>query len=476
MFDVLTYQKGASVLRMLEQYLGTEGFRAGIRGYLAAHAYANAETTDLWDAIEEATGEPVRRIMDAWIFQGGYPLVGVEQGDDGCLRLDQRRFVFAGGGTTDAAAWPVPALVAVGGGPAQRVLLEGDSTGVDLHGGRGDASPVVVNAGGHGFYRVRYAASLGAALVGHGIGHLDPLERYGLIDDAFASVLSGAVSAAEFLDLARAYADEADVSVWDRLGGALDELARVLDDPAVDDDARDAYRVTVRALIGPALRRLGLEPADAEDDRTRELRGTLLRLAALVGGDDAAVAHARAVHTAALAAGDGEEAGDPALVAAAAVVVAVTGDEADYEAFLARSKAAPTPQDERRALFALARFRDEALLDRTLASVLTDIRTQDGPYVVRVALTNREHGPRAWAFVARHWDVLVERFPSNSVVRMLEGITALTGEAVAADVRAFLAEHPVPQGAKQVAQHLERQQAGVALRRREATPLAASLT
>ena len=73
MFDVLTYEKGAAVVRMLEQYLGAEAFRDGIRQYLGHTQYGNTETTDLWDAIEAATGEPVRRIMDTWIFQGGYP-------------------------------------------------------------------------------------------------------------------------------------------------------------------------------------------------------------------------------------------------------------------------------------------------------------------------------------------------------------------------------------------------------------------
>ena len=78
MFDVLTYEKGAAVVRMLEQYLGEDEFRAGIRNYMANHQYGNTETTDLWDAIEEATGEPVRRIMDSWIFQGGHPIVSVD--------------------------------------------------------------------------------------------------------------------------------------------------------------------------------------------------------------------------------------------------------------------------------------------------------------------------------------------------------------------------------------------------------------
>ncbi|MGH9302242.1 MAG: M1 family metallopeptidase, partial [Acidimicrobiales bacterium] len=80
MFDLLTYEKGASVLRMLERYLGEDRFREGIRTYISAHAYANAETTDLWDAIESASGEPARQTMDTWIFQGGYPLIEVSAG------------------------------------------------------------------------------------------------------------------------------------------------------------------------------------------------------------------------------------------------------------------------------------------------------------------------------------------------------------------------------------------------------------
>ena len=76
MFDALTYEKGGSLLRMLEQYLGMERFREGVRRYLAAHRYGNTETTDLWDAIEEAAdGLPIRALMDSWIFQGGHPLV-----------------------------------------------------------------------------------------------------------------------------------------------------------------------------------------------------------------------------------------------------------------------------------------------------------------------------------------------------------------------------------------------------------------
>ena len=97
MFDVLTYQKGGALLRMLEQYLGVERFRTGVSHYLRTHSYANTETNDLWDAIEATSGEPVRRIMDSWIWQPGYPIVtaSLEPTDDGpALMLSQQRFRF----------------------------------------------------------------------------------------------------------------------------------------------------------------------------------------------------------------------------------------------------------------------------------------------------------------------------------------------------------------------------------------------
>ena len=111
MFDTLTYTKGGAVLRMIEQWLGPERFRDGIRRYLAAHAYGNTETHHLWDALEAESGQPVRRIMDAWIFQPGYPAIEVRRDGD-VVRLTQRR--FAPSLPDDATTWPVPVDRAAG--------------------------------------------------------------------------------------------------------------------------------------------------------------------------------------------------------------------------------------------------------------------------------------------------------------------------------------------------------------------------
>jgi puromycin-sensitive aminopeptidase len=255
--------------------------------------------------------------------------------------------------------------------------------------------------------------------------------------------------------------------VWKLLAAVFDDLDRTL-----EGDARTALAAHVRAVAGPALRRLGFHAAEGDDDRTRELRGTLLRLAAILGEDTEAIAEANRIRSVEL-----KEPGsvDPALAAAATAIVAHHGGAEAFETGYARYREAATPQDEVRELYALARTHDAASFERLLDLSISEIRTQNAPYLLRGMLANRELGPRAWEFVRRNWSTINDRFPSNSIVRMLEGVRTVTDETVAADVQGFFAEHEVPQGAMQLAQHLERQKIGVALRKRDGVVLAAAL-
>ncbi|CAN5182910.1 M1 family metallopeptidase [soil metagenome] len=477
MFDTLTYEKGGAVLRMLEQYLGEAAFRDGVRHYLSSNAYANTETTDLWDAIETATGEPVRRIMDTWIFQGGYPAVGVDLVDrDGTpvLALSQERFRYAtgaDGGDGDTGdgepSWSIPIIVRYGTNGSERVdkvLFEGAEATFEL-----GSTPdwVLVNAGASGFYRVRYSAKLMAALGRHGADTFSALERYQLVDDTFASVLAGSTRAAEFLDLARGFVDETDLSVWQRLAGGLGALDRL-----VDDADRPRFQSTVRALVAPALERLGPDPVEGESERARQLRGTLLEVLGTVGEDPEANERARALHRAYI---DDPDAVDPALAAAALNIVASGGGADDFELFWTRHREADNPQKAIRYLHALARFQEPELISRMLDLSLGEVRTQDAPYLLGRGLANRRAGAQVWEFVRRNWETINARFPSNSIVRLVEGVRTFTDPALANDVESFFAEHTVPQGAKTLAQHLERLRVNVALRQREAADLSSAL-
>src|SRR6202035_3350048 len=255
MFDVLTYEKGASVLRMLEQYLGAERFRTGIAAYLRKHQYANAETGDLWDALEGASDQPVRKLMDSWIFQPGFPIVEAAVGADRrSLLLRQRRFFYlpenpdAGGRDQ---LWHVPVMVRVkteNGVATHRLLLEGGEATLDLG---GQVQWALLNEGGHGFYRVHYAPDLLAAL-GQNLGELKAVERYALVNDSWAATVAGMMPLKEFIAMLRAMRGESDLNVWRTMLAPLGYL-----DIIVNDAERPALAAATRELVSGAAERLG---------------------------------------------------------------------------------------------------------------------------------------------------------------------------------------------------------------------------
>jgi len=463
MFDSLTYTKGAAVLRMLERYLGPGRFRDGIQRYLKDHAFGNTETSDLWDSIEAATDEPVRRIMDTWIWQGGYPLVTVREDGD-ALSFAQERFRYDGG--DDGTRWEVPLLVRESLGrdaEARTILVEPE--GASLPRLAHDAV-VVANAEGASFLRVGYEGGLRERIWSHALDALASIERFGLVDDTWAGAVAGGVPAAEYLGLVRGLTEETDLHVWQSVVAGMGWFDRF-----VEGEPREGLRRYVRDLVRPAFERLGWEPGTDEPDLTRSLRGTLVVALAILGGDAEVTARARELEEAARA---GRPI-DASLASAAVAVVAATGGPDDYERFLARSKDAPTPQEQLRYLYALADFRDPELMDRTLELALSDeVRSQNAPFLLARAMANRDAGDRAWRFVKEHWEEANRGLPPNTIIYLADGVRFLTTPEQEADVQAFFAEHDIPQAKKMLRQVLERQRINVAFRRRVEPQLVAS--
>ena len=156
--------------------------------------------------------------------------------------------------------------------------------------------------------------------------------------------------------------------------------------------------------------------------------------------------------------------------------MAATGDADTYARMRDGFSNASTPQEKLRHLYALTEFDDEALLLATCEFVMTPaVKTQNAPYVLRSAMANRRHGHSAWAFVRDHWAEANERFPSNTIVRMVDAVKLLNTPDLVADAGAFFAEHPIEQGAKTLEQILELQRVNAALRERDGATFAAFL-
>jgi puromycin-sensitive aminopeptidase len=283
---------------------------------------------------------------------------------------------------------------------------------------------------------------------------LSPEERYAFVDDAWAAVVAGRAPAASFLDLVGGFGEETDLRVWQAILGGFGWLDRF-----VEGEPRERLRATVRELVRPAVERLGWEPAADEPDLTRALRGQLVQSLAILGGDPEATAHVRELEL------EGE--GDPQLLQAAVEAVAAEGTAEDLDRFWERYRHAGTPQEEERYLFASSRFPGDAEIERVLSASMTDeVRTQDAPYLLARATTNRAQGPRVWRFIAERWDEMQDRFASSNIIGLVSGVRYLTDRATADDVDAFFRTHDIPQNHLMLLQTLERMRVAAALRER----------
>ena len=466
MFDVLTYQKGGSLLRMLEMFLGQDRFRAGVSHYLTKHSYANTETNDLWDAIEEsvkAGGQgdvPVRALMDSWIWQPGYPLVSADI-DNGALVLRQNRFAFDE--TNDPTVWLVPVHLRNGNNET-KVLLDQPAARITL---ADPNAPIVVNAGGHGYYRVAYSPALLARLNATTIAGMSTIERYNLVDDAWNAVVAGRLSTVDFLAFLNGFANERELAVWQAIAIGLRGCERLL-----PGHQQHLLQRRIANLVAPALADLGWQPKPNEDDLTGKLRGLLIVLLACDAGDPDAQQTARTFFAAAEAGQDVH----PEVAAAATTVVASTGGEAEFNRFVDKFKTAESPQDQMRALYALADFQSADLIERACQFAFSgEVKTQNAPFLLNRCIANREFGPVAWRVVRQRWTEANEKFPVNTIVRMIDTTKLLNSPDQLADVQAFFAEHPIPQSVKTLEQVMERQRVNAALRAREADTLVAHL-
>ena len=281
-FDGITYQKGESVIRMLEAYVGDDAWRAGVRSYLKTHAYQNAVSEDLWRAIEGASDQPVAAIARDFTLQPGVPLIRVEgaacAAGKTTLRLTQGEFSNDQPGKKPLA-WRVPVVVAsTASGAPVRALVTGGSATVAVPG----CAPVIVNAGQSGYYRTLYAPAQFSAIAGR-FASLAPIDQLGILADSWALGLAGLQPVSDFLDLARATPTDANPQVWRTIA----RVGRVINDHYAGEPVRQAafQRVAI-ALLQPVFAATGWSARTGETSTVTILRNDLIETLGALGDAD----------------------------------------------------------------------------------------------------------------------------------------------------------------------------------------------
>lgn len=400
----LAYSKGSAVLSMVEQWIGADDFRSGIRAYLKAHEFANAEADDLWGALGTAADQDVSAVLRSYIEQSSFPLLKIDL-DGQALKLSQQRFAYPGVAPAPQR-WTVPVNISYGDGKRSHstsVLLSEDSASIELEFG---PTWVYPDTDGKGYYRFKLSDELLAQSLPHfKAENLNVRERLAFIAGSNALFQAGQLHAPDYLRMVVPFLDDAHPRVVNQALGQINELR----EPLVDKSLEPEWSRFVSKAAQPALKRHGLKSRKDDAAGMNGLRSSLIRLAGLQGRDDQVIAQCRKQTDIFLADPDRADSG---LIDAQLEVAAFHGDQALYDQMVKVFESTSRPAVRSSLLQALAMFGDAKLQAASLDYVLTKhITASDVRYILQGQLYTEERAARTRAWLYQHYDEVLKKLP-----------------------------------------------------------------
>jgi alanyl aminopeptidase len=410
-FDSITYNKGAAVIGMFEQWVGPDLFRKGVKRYLTEHADGNATAKDFLAAITADAGKDVAAPFSTFLDQAGVPAVTAKlvcDGGKGKLTLSQARYLPLGVNPPREQIWQIPVCARTSAGRAC-TLLTAKSGELDLGGCPQWVAP---NADGTGYYRSALDDDAVAQLTKN-VARLSVPERMLFFSDADAASHAGALELSRVFQLAQALAGDKDRHVVET---TLPALRYVHVRGLLGDESLAKYQAFIGEAFGKRARSLGWTEKKGEPDDTRILRPHLLEIVGDEGGDGTMRAEARKVAFRWLA---DHKSTSPELASAALYLSAIGGDAALFDKLHEAAKKETDRVERQRILDALGSFRDPELAQKAFAIYLTDeFDPREAFELIAAASDDPRTREAALAFVEKNFDAVVARLPYDSAAGM----------------------------------------------------------
>jgi aminopeptidase N len=434
MFDGIAYGKASDVLLTVENYLGEETFRQGVHNYLAAHLYSNATAEDFWGAQTAVSHKPVDKIMDSLVAQPGVPLLTFGEPANGKVAVAQKRFFLSPGIQPDPAQkWTLPVCFKPEGADQNCELLTPSDATLKTP----TTSLFFANAGGKGYYRSAYPASVYANLVAHTESSLTPTERISLIGDEWAQLRANKASAGDYLNLVAAVKADSNAQV---ISSALGGIGAIFDRVAATPEEKAALSAWIRKTFSPEYARLG-PPSESDSPNTRELRAHLFGVLGYYGKDPAVLAEAREIAEKYVV---DQTSVDPTLGQTALDIAAYNGDAALFDKLQKVYETSTNPEFQIGALRLLAEFQNPALVDRSLNYAISGkVRNQDTAIQLAIALGMSDTRDQAWKFIQANWDKVHAQLTTNSGGMVVGSTGSFCSEASRDSVEQFFSTHKV---------------------------------
>ncbi|XP_066967140.1 aminopeptidase N-like [Macrobrachium rosenbergii] len=279
-FDRISYEKGSSIIRMMNYFLSEETFKKGISSYLSDHKFGAADQDDLWESLTRAGHEDgtlprnltLKAIMDSWTLQMGYPVISIIRNVKGTLAtVSQERFLLTINETRDEHdyKWWVPLTFTTQAKPNfasthSLIWLKNSSSHTVVRDLPDRDNWVIFNLKQTGFYRVLYDENNWDLLIlqlqnDHEV--IDVINRAQIIDDMLNLALSGKVSYAKVLSMTLYLSKEREISVWNTAFENINYMNAML----ADTEIHEEFKSHILSLLQPLFATLGFHSPPSKD-------------------------------------------------------------------------------------------------------------------------------------------------------------------------------------------------------------------
>ncbi|KAK4316254.1 hypothetical protein Pmani_012574 [Petrolisthes manimaculis] len=464
-FDTISYKKGASIINMLESFIGRELLKEGLRLYLENNRYSNAATDDLWSALTEVTQKhntmlDIKGIMDTWTLQAGFPLISVSV-QDGHVMASQARFLVCEENVTDpnephnatlGYKWQVPLTYITNNNPDSSTMHWMNLTDIEFDLEK-DVTWIKFNAGQRGFYRVNYDPEGWDALI-HVLhtNHttLSAADRASLIDDVFTLVKAGTINASVALELSQYLVAETMYIPWHTAFQHLFQWVSL----SFNYPAHTLMLEYIHTLILPQYNRIGWN--DTGTHLERLLRSEMLSAAVQCGNTEAIQEAQRMFQDWR----NNNQSIPPNLRSVVYDTGVRYGSKDDWEHCWQVYNTSTVPSEKSLMLQAMAQTRDPWLVQQYLEYTLdhSKIRPQDVMTVLKEVSKNPGGRLPAWRMVRQHWTEISALFGHGSFTMgaIIKAVTSpFTSSFELGEVENFFRDVEVGPGERALAQALE---------------------
>ncbi len=408
-FDEISYQKGGSVLNMLEDYVGKDAFRKGLNIYLREKSYSNAEADDLWTALSKAVGgkgpgADVKALANSWITKTGYPNVTVKKVGNKTV-LSQKRFTLLES-VSKKEIWPIPIHYSTSpkDKAGKKLFMSSESMVLNVK------EPIKLNLNQKGFFRTRYPEEILDEL-GNMIkeNELNGADAWGIENDLYAFTKSCRYPLSIYLNFVNSYCFAAkyplNMGVLMHLNGLYNILY------TSKSVLREEVRKTLRDYSVEVLKQVGWIRSSSEGSVTTKMRSYAIACSAFAG--DAATIHKSNKLFKMFI--DGNRSIDSNLRTAVYNTVAFNGGSEIFKTFLEKYLAEEIPDEKHRFLQALGRFNDPDLARRALSFSLSKEVRFDKSMVIPSMVSSLPIGEKLiWPWTKENWKILTSRYPSGT--------------------------------------------------------------